>query len=79
MLGASGVQIPKNNLDNLHSTVEEDGTLESVDPQDLLGLDVLLSRGIDFLRGTIAVVVILVKGHTFPTNVKVMPVDFDFT
>nr|GFD39269.1 hypothetical protein [Tanacetum cinerariifolium] len=31
MLGASGVQIPENNLDNLHSTVE-DGTLEIVDP-----------------------------------------------
>nr|GEX21473.1 hypothetical protein [Tanacetum cinerariifolium] len=36
MLGASGVQIPENNLDNLHSTVE-DGTLEIVDPQELLG------------------------------------------
>nr|GEZ01974.1 hypothetical protein [Tanacetum cinerariifolium] len=74
MLGASGVQIPENNLDNLHSTVE-DGTLEIVDTQELLGLDVLLSNGIGFLRGTIAVVVILVKGHTFPTNVKVYPVD----
>nr|GEU59945.1 hypothetical protein [Tanacetum cinerariifolium] len=28
-----------------------------------------------FLKGTIAVVVILVKGHTFPTNVNVRPVD----
>nr|GEX36279.1 putative reverse transcriptase domain-containing protein [Tanacetum cinerariifolium] len=35
----------------------------------------LLSRGIGFLRGTIAVMVILVKGHTFPTNVKVLLVD----
>ncbi|GKG60693.1 hypothetical protein Tco_0614255, partial [Tanacetum coccineum] len=26
MLGAVGVQIPKNNLDNLHSVREEDGT-----------------------------------------------------
>nr|GEV91497.1 FRIGIDA-like protein 3 [Tanacetum cinerariifolium] len=76
MLGASRVQIPENNLDNLHSTVE-DGTLEIVDPQELLGLDVLLSNGIGFLRGTIAVVVILVKGHTFPTNVKVCPVGCD--
>nr|GEU74715.1 hypothetical protein [Tanacetum cinerariifolium] len=32
VLGASRVQIPENNLDNLHSTVEEDGTLEIVDP-----------------------------------------------
>nr|GEW29675.1 hypothetical protein [Tanacetum cinerariifolium] len=104
MLGASGVQIPKNNLDNLRSIVEE-GTLEIMDPQELLGsfllatndllildlligtvflasldfceftnvttgLDELLSIGIGFLRGTIAVVVILVKGNTFPTNVK---------
>nr|GEZ22247.1 hypothetical protein [Tanacetum cinerariifolium] len=40
-------------------------------------LDVLLSIGIGFLRGTIAVVVILVKGHTFSTNVKVLPVDLE--
>nr|GEW47820.1 reverse transcriptase domain-containing protein [Tanacetum cinerariifolium] len=72
-----GFQIPENNLDNLHSTIEEDITLEVVDPQDLLGLDVLLSIGIGFLRGTIAVVVILVKGNTFPTNVKVLPVGCD--
>nr|GEX81329.1 hypothetical protein [Tanacetum cinerariifolium] len=31
-----------------------------------------------FLRGTIAVVAILVKGHTFPTNLKVRPVAFTF-
>nr|GEX11287.1 dolichyl-phosphate beta-glucosyltransferase [Tanacetum cinerariifolium] len=34
MLGAAGVQIPENNLDNLHSSREEDGILEFVDPQD---------------------------------------------
>nr|GEZ51473.1 hypothetical protein [Tanacetum cinerariifolium] len=34
---ATIVQIPKNNLDNLHSSREKDGTLESVDPQDLFG------------------------------------------
>nr|GEY67907.1 hypothetical protein [Tanacetum cinerariifolium] len=113
MLGASRVQIPENNLDNLHLIVEN-GTLEIVDLQELLGsflletndllilhlqtgtlclasldfreytnvttgLDVLLSIGIGFLKDTIAVVVILVKGHTFPTNVKVRPVDLDFT
>nr|GEX09065.1 hypothetical protein [Tanacetum cinerariifolium] len=90
--------------------MSEDGTLEIVDPRELLGsyflatndllildlltgtvflasldfheytnvttgLDALLSIGTGFLRGTIAVVVILVKGHTFPTNVKVRPVD----
>nr|GEU65887.1 hypothetical protein [Tanacetum cinerariifolium] len=109
MLGASKVQIPENNLDNLHSIIK-DGTLEIVDPQELLGsfslatndllildlltgtvflasldfldytnvttgLDALLSIGTGFLRGTIAVVVILVKGHTFLTNEKVLPVD----
>ncbi|GKF05452.1 hypothetical protein Tco_0036120, partial [Tanacetum coccineum] len=37
MLRAAGVQIPENNLDNLHSSREEDGTLETMDPQDLLG------------------------------------------
>nr|GFA87955.1 integrase, catalytic region, zinc finger, CCHC-type, peptidase aspartic, catalytic [Tanacetum cinerariifolium] len=36
-----GVQIPENNLDNLHSLREEDGILETVDPQDLLGCDLL--------------------------------------
>ncbi|GJS03916.1 putative ribonuclease H-like domain-containing protein [Tanacetum coccineum] len=36
MLGAARVQIPENNLDNLHSSREEDGTLEIMDPQDLL-------------------------------------------
>nr|GEY23810.1 hypothetical protein [Tanacetum cinerariifolium] len=74
VLGAAEVQIPENNLDNLHSIVEKDGTLEIVNPQDLLGLDVLLSRGIGFRRGTLVVVVILFKGHTFLTIVKVLPV-----
>nr|GEU82421.1 R-linalool synthase QH1, chloroplastic-like [Tanacetum cinerariifolium] len=41
MFGAAGVQTPENNLDNLHSSREEDGTLEAVDPQDLLGCDPL--------------------------------------
>nr|GFC20275.1 hypothetical protein [Tanacetum cinerariifolium] len=37
MLGAVGVQIPENNLDNLHSSREEDGTSKTMDLQDLLG------------------------------------------
>ncbi|GKF44523.1 hypothetical protein Tco_0131075, partial [Tanacetum coccineum] len=37
-------------------------------------LGVSLSRADGFLRGTSAVVVILVKGHAFPTIVKVRPV-----
>ncbi|GKC95453.1 hypothetical protein Tco_1160895 [Tanacetum coccineum] len=34
MLGESEVQIPENNLDNLKSTREEDGTSKALDPQD---------------------------------------------
>nr|GEW14571.1 retrovirus-related Pol polyprotein from transposon TNT 1-94 [Tanacetum cinerariifolium] len=39
MLGAVGVQIPENNLDDQHSSREEDETSKTVDPQDLLGAD----------------------------------------
>ncbi|GJZ35054.1 hypothetical protein Tco_0580871 [Tanacetum coccineum] len=74
MLGVAGVQILENNLDDMHSLREEDGTSKTMDPQDLLGLCVLLSRAVSFLRGTSAVVVILVKWHSFPTIVKVRPV-----
>nr|GEZ93188.1 hypothetical protein [Tanacetum cinerariifolium] len=76
ILGAAGVQIPENNLDNLHSSREEDEILETVDPQDLLGSFLLAGLGvsvfttIDFLEGTTLVVVILVKGHSFPNIVK---------
>ncbi|GJX71453.1 hypothetical protein Tco_0308624 [Tanacetum coccineum] len=90
MLGAARVQIPENNLDDLHSSREEDGTSETMDPQDLLGsllladidlilldLGVSVSRVVGFLRGTSVVVVILVKGHAFPTIVKVRPVGCD--
>ncbi|GJV89459.1 ribonuclease H-like domain-containing protein [Tanacetum coccineum] len=52
MLGASGVQIPQNNLDNLQSIREEDGTLEIVDPPDYVGsevLEILDSIILDFL------------------------------
>ncbi|GJY25974.1 hypothetical protein Tco_0400700 [Tanacetum coccineum] len=41
MLGASGVQIPQNILDNLQSIREEDGTSETINPQDCLGSLVL--------------------------------------
>ncbi|GJV67443.1 hypothetical protein Tco_1482952 [Tanacetum coccineum] len=34
MLGVAGVQIPEDNLDDLHSSREEDGTLETMDPRD---------------------------------------------
>ncbi|GKG20591.1 hypothetical protein Tco_0380392, partial [Tanacetum coccineum] len=37
MLGAARVKIPEDNLDDLHSLRQEDGTSEIMDPQDLLG------------------------------------------
>nr|GFB46914.1 hypothetical protein [Tanacetum cinerariifolium] len=40
------------------------------------GLSVLLTIGMGSLGGTIVAVEILVKGHTFPTGVKVHPVGF---
>ncbi|GJY82965.1 hypothetical protein Tco_0496341 [Tanacetum coccineum] len=40
MLGAAGVQIPEKNLDDLHSSREEDGTSKTMDPQDLLEVSV---------------------------------------
>ncbi|GKG26926.1 hypothetical protein Tco_0402629, partial [Tanacetum coccineum] len=82
MLGAAGVQIPENNLDDLESSREEDGTLETMGPQDWLGFFLLANtdlRNLDMLTGTLVldflvVVVILVKGYAFPTIVKVQPV-----
>ncbi|GKF73862.1 hypothetical protein Tco_0220194, partial [Tanacetum coccineum] len=34
MHGAAGVQIPEDNLDDLHSSREKDGILETMDPRD---------------------------------------------
>ncbi|GKG09074.1 hypothetical protein Tco_0334906, partial [Tanacetum coccineum] len=47
MLGAAGVQIPENNLDDLHSSREEDGTSKTMNPQDLL--DSFLLADIDLI------------------------------
>ncbi|GJY45325.1 hypothetical protein Tco_0434388 [Tanacetum coccineum] len=44
MLRAAGVQIPENNLDDLHSSREEYGTSETMDPQDLLGSFLLADK-----------------------------------
>ncbi|GJY01047.1 hypothetical protein Tco_0359199 [Tanacetum coccineum] len=49
MLGAAGVQILENNLDNLHSLREEDGTSETMDPLDLLGSFLLADKDLIFL------------------------------
>nr|GFB59997.1 hypothetical protein [Tanacetum cinerariifolium] len=91
MLGAARVQIPENNLDNLHSSRDEDKTSKTMDTQDtgflllavidliILVLGVSVSRVVGFLRGTLVVVVILVKGHAFPTIVKVRSVGLQVT
>ncbi|GKB35794.1 hypothetical protein Tco_0880736 [Tanacetum coccineum] len=49
MLRAAGVQIPENNLDDLYSSREEDGILETMDPQELLGSILLGDRDLIFL------------------------------
>ncbi|GJY44886.1 hypothetical protein Tco_0433099 [Tanacetum coccineum] len=41
MLGAAGVQILEDNLDDLHSSREEDGTLETMDPEEWTGFELL--------------------------------------
>ncbi|GJU82082.1 hypothetical protein Tco_1284447 [Tanacetum coccineum] len=56
MHGVAGVQILENNLDDLHSSREEDGTSETLDPQDLLGSFLLADtdlRTVDLLTGTL--------------------------
>nr|GEV18851.1 hypothetical protein [Tanacetum cinerariifolium] len=77
ILRAAAVQIQDNNLDNLHPLREEDGTLETMDLQDLPVLGVFVYKAIGFLEVTSVVVVILVKRHSFPTIVKVRPVGCD--
>ncbi|GJX97343.1 hypothetical protein Tco_0353141 [Tanacetum coccineum] len=106
IFGASRVQIPEHNLDNLKMTRDEDGDFDTVDPQCLLGFEMLegldpkipgsLLKSTDFatlvflryilisglgvvidfevfsLRGSTLVEVILIKGHMFPTIVKVI-------
>nr|GEY72752.1 hypothetical protein [Tanacetum cinerariifolium] len=50
------VQIPKNNLDNMHSSREKDGTLEAVDPHDLLSSFLLTDTDLitlDLLTGSV--------------------------
>nr|GEY79813.1 hypothetical protein [Tanacetum cinerariifolium] len=55
MLGATGVQVPEDDLDNLHVRIKE-GTLELEDPQELLGSNLLgtfLLAALSFLVYTI--------------------------
>ncbi|GJU63032.1 hypothetical protein Tco_1244867 [Tanacetum coccineum] len=76
MLGAAGVQIPENNLDNLHSAREEDGTSETMDPQDGLGSFLLADtdlRTLDLLIGT------LVLDFLGLVNIKLLSLVFGVT
>ncbi|GJR17509.1 hypothetical protein Tco_0966036 [Tanacetum coccineum] len=65
MLGASEVQIPKNNLDNLKLTREEDGAMETLDPQFCMGcelLEMLDSTPLDLLLKLILVTSLSISG-----------------
>ncbi|GJX02665.1 hypothetical protein Tco_0188581 [Tanacetum coccineum] len=86
MLGATRVQVPEDDLYDLCWIREKDGELETLDPQFLLGselLEILDSTILDLLfyptffvaLGTTAVEVILVKGRLVPSIVKVLPID----
>ncbi|GJW25033.1 hypothetical protein Tco_0038844 [Tanacetum coccineum] len=66
MLGAAGVQIPEDNLDDLHSSREEDGTLEDFGSTGLMVRIVFY-----YLEQMIS------KGNAFPTIVKIRPVGCD--
>ncbi|GJT56337.1 hypothetical protein Tco_0991391 [Tanacetum coccineum] len=108
-----GLTVPEYDLYDLKLTREEDGAVETLDPQFHMGsewleileptvLDLLLDPtfvsvfflefpdlfllgcvclttvvDIDFLGGTTLVEIILVKGHVFPTIVKICLVGFD--
>ncbi|GJX81984.1 hypothetical protein Tco_0331465, partial [Tanacetum coccineum] len=69
MLGAAGVQIPENNFDDLHSSREEDGTLETMDPQDLLGSFLLADKDLIFLGLLTGTLVLDFLGFLEYTNV----------
>ncbi|GKE13359.1 hypothetical protein Tco_1416910 [Tanacetum coccineum] len=110
VLGATSIQVLEDDLNDLKWTQEEDGVVETLDPQFLLGSELLeiidatsfdlllepiliislsfsevLLLGAVFLTtiveigllgGTTIVEVILVKGHIFPSIVKVLAVGF---
>ncbi|GKD21213.1 hypothetical protein Tco_1222916 [Tanacetum coccineum] len=69
MLGATRVQIPKNNLDDLHSSREEDGTSETMDLQDLLGSVLLVDIDLIILGLLTGTLVLDFLGFFEKTNV----------
>nr|GEU30638.1 receptor-like cytosolic serine/threonine-protein kinase RBK1 [Tanacetum cinerariifolium] len=72
VLGATRVQILKDDLYDLCWTRKEDGEFRTVDPQILLG-----SKLLEGLGPRMLVEVIRVIGHFVLSIVKVYPVDFD--
>ncbi|GJR55816.1 hypothetical protein Tco_1406337 [Tanacetum coccineum] len=88
VLIASRVQVPEDNLNDLHWIREEDGDFETADPQFLLGSKML--EGLDpkmigsSLKLTDFVTLVLLRytltyglGHFVPLIVKVLPVGCD--
>ncbi|GJR79362.1 hypothetical protein Tco_0150147 [Tanacetum coccineum] len=75
MLGAVQVHVPEYDLYDLKLIREEDGAVETLDPQFCMGSECCVCLtgvvDIDFLGGTTLVEMILVKGHVFPTIVKI--------
>ncbi|GJR30379.1 hypothetical protein Tco_1106611 [Tanacetum coccineum] len=51
MLGAAEVQIPENNLDDLHSSREEDGTSKTMDPQEKYWKPYGIRKGVEKDQG----------------------------
>ncbi|GJT18038.1 hypothetical protein Tco_0876744 [Tanacetum coccineum] len=74
VLRAARVQVPEDDMDDLQWTREKDGEFKIVDPQFMLGSELLEGLGPKMLGGTIGVEVILVIGHFVPSIVKVHPV-----
>ncbi|GKC60694.1 hypothetical protein Tco_1088292 [Tanacetum coccineum] len=74
MFGATRIQVPKDDLYDLYWKQEEDGEVETLDPQFLLGSELLKDLDSAILGGTILVEVILVEGHLVSSIVKVIPV-----
>ncbi|GKF03402.1 hypothetical protein Tco_0030325 [Tanacetum coccineum] len=74
VLGAYGVQIPQEDLDNLRSTEEEDRATEVLDPRDVPGSIMLKITDFAIFGLLLEPLVLdtLVKGHAFPTKDKVL-------
>nr|GFB93275.1 hypothetical protein [Tanacetum cinerariifolium] len=68
MLGATGVQIPKNILDNLYSSREVDGTSETMEPRDLFVSLLLADPDLSILYSLIGTLVLDFLGGKLSTS-----------